>query len=144
MDMLVLGRFTKKVMYCVQLCTPILASNTYTAVPFLNLGGEWTLGVSTCSCHPCSIINFVHFLVFPSLLHSTIYSIDFYVQWPRKMKTAQHLFLKSQGVHGGRGRLHGVHSPLLHPPFEVYTSIHEHCAPLKLLISCFDSPSTKF
>ena len=38
----------------------------------------------TCSCHPCSIILFVYFLALPSLLHSTICSIDCYY-WVRKL-----------------------------------------------------------
>ena len=33
------------------------------------------VGMSTCNCHPCLIILFVHFLVLPSLLHSKIYII---------------------------------------------------------------------
>ena len=36
------------------------------------------VGMSTCSCYPCSIILFVYFLSHPSILHSTIYLIDFY------------------------------------------------------------------
>ena len=47
--------------------------------------------MSTCSCHPCSImILFMYFFVLPSLLHSTIYLIDFYTCWKLKRVKLKH------------------------------------------------------